>query len=131
MNSPGSYSCQCPSGAYFNNEECVSYDGVPQDDPECGIPEFIKRPHTRYDITLGEEVVIECEGDTGDVVYWTKGLDRVKLNRTESERISSLRFSAIKKKEIDVYTCVVLNKCTKLTKVTQVDLHAKMDPCVG
>ena len=45
------------------------------EDPGCNIPEFIKKPHSRYDISLGEDVIIECEGDSGDLVYWTKGLD--------------------------------------------------------
>ena len=74
MNTDGSYECTCPKGFYWNNEECVDSSNMP-DDPNCNVPEFIKKPHSRYDISLGENVIIECEGDSGDLVYWTKGLD--------------------------------------------------------
>ncbi|KAL5247120.1 hypothetical protein ACHWQZ_G019096 [Mnemiopsis leidyi] len=128
VNTDGSYTCTCPDNYYWNNEECVNSSTIP-DSPECNIPEFIKKPHSRYDISLGEDVIIECEGDSGDLVYWTKGLDGKMINGTRMKRSSTLTFNSIKKKDIDVYTCVVENECTGLTKIGEVDIHAKLEPC--
>ena len=47
------------------------------------------------------------------------------------KRSSTLTFNGIRKKDIDVYTCVIENECTGLTKIGEVDIHAKLDPCSG
>ena len=53
------------------------------------------------------------------------------MNGTKKKKSSTLTFNGIRKKDIDEYTCVVENKCTGLTKVGEVDIHAKLAPCVG
>ena len=58
---------------------------------------------SRYDINLGERVVIDCEGDEGDEVYWTKGLDGVEVNGTRKDKSSTLKFNKIRRADIDIY----------------------------
>lgn len=36
-------------------------------------------PHSRYDVTIGEDLIIECEGGLSDLVFWTKGLDGILI----------------------------------------------------
>jgi len=127
-NTDGGFTCDCDEGFYRDGDECLS--SAPAD-PACPvIPDFVIKPFNRHDIKLQDAFDCECEAADNATIWWTKGLDRVEVNGTRGFGSSTLKFDMIRKKDIDVYHCVIQDQCSKLIRTAYVDVHAQVKPCI-